>query len=201
VNAVLIGELGSLLDELEEDRTVVAYGLRRQAEALRGQGELHLDSVADATQRFAERARDAAARINRVAEVGTTEAESPLSLPAMRATFDRLNASLPLRKLLVDVEQLRAANGVDLTPVRAAAGELQDRLQQRTLGEDEQDLAALTSLVRLADTDSMLGDDDWDACVERVRARFGMELSVAAARGRLRLERNHTSDTAGASAP
>lgn len=198
MNAVVIGELGALLDELEEDRTIVAYSLRRQAEALRGHGELQLASVADATQRFIERAGVVAAQVSPNAEVPATEA---MSLPAIRRQFDQLAASIPLRRLLVDVERLRAAHGVDLTPVRTAAGMLQDQLQHSPPHGDEAALAALTSLVRLASSESTLDDAEWDACVERVRAMFGTELSVAAARGRLRLDLDQTPETPKDNAP
>lgn len=198
MNQATLEELEARFDALDEDRVAIAYALRREADALRGEGELKLRAIVEATKDFLGRWRDVAERVFAADDAQACSGELPLpSLPAMRGRLDLLLARLPaqaaLRELRSLVDDGDSTNlQVIQEAVRRAEAELEAASELADLPMSFRDELSsehpLGALRRLADPSSDLADNEWDACVQRVRNAFGTEVGVAAARGRLRLE-------------
>lgn len=198
-------ELDSLLQSLEDDRTVVAYALRRAAEGLRGRGRLTVAAALEGVREF--RARFDALRRRLPPPTRETEPRRPTagtsaeasgndeSLPELRRRLEELWRRERTRQTIAVLRQLHAATPAAVPAVehirsRAAEWELQldpsvpaaeecDLIHRR---DDENPALALVQLVRHRDA---LSDPEWDACVTLVRGTFGDGVATAVIRGRL----------------
>ncbi|MCA9054307.1 MAG: hypothetical protein KDA75_10750 [Planctomycetaceae bacterium] len=196
-----LAELRTLWTSLDEDRTAVAYALRREAQTLRDDGELRLQTVIASTHEFQNRAEHLQSRLtacyaDELNDDSATIVENPASLADYGRRLDWLEQCLPVRKLLRQAERLTSpVSSVDLAPVHRSLDSISTRLSpERRSAVFPAELAGsalaeqpLSQLIQLVGEGDSLSNDEWQRCVDAVRDAFGPEIAAAAARGRLTL--------------
>ena len=194
-------KLTEIVNSLDEDRTAIAYALRREAQTLRSDGPLHVDTVLSATGDYVERTEHVARELESAfrSDLGVEVDLSNNALPSpagLRSHVAALEARTQVRRLLTECRSITCnADTLDLTPVHECRATVESTIAAAAVEDVPDDLSTerlsdhpLAHLLRLVSSGEEVTDQDWEQVFESVRAAFGSAIAVAAARGRIRLD-------------